>query len=47
MNLYAYTIATLTATYHEAICATDRDEAVSAVLATLPSGAVLVELELV
>lgn len=47
MNLYAYTIATMHTSYHECICATDRDAAVSAVLAAMLPDEVLIELELV
>jgi hypothetical protein len=47
MNLYAYTISTAIGTYHECVCATDYNAALSSVLASLPAGAVLIELELV
>jgi hypothetical protein len=45
MNLYAYTIALPHATYHECVCAPDHASALSTVLATLPSDAVLLEIE--
>jgi hypothetical protein len=45
MNLYAYTIATPIATYHDCICAPDRDSAFDAVIASLPSDSILIELE--
>ncbi len=45
MNLYAYTISTPIATYHECICSTDRDSAFDAVIASLPADSILIELE--
>lgn len=45
MELYAFTIATPSCTYHECLCAPDHDAALSTILATMPSDGILIEIE--